>query len=174
MDVKLVSERLSSYYTNRKKTLRWLFFFSCFSLAAGSTAWMAANTMLSHTLGQVLFTFGLVTLARTLIDNRYTARAWQQAKLLLASHTSWLSFLNIEEDRLESELPRLKLEQSVLTLVVVAGILLSIIGSVWEKGPAWLGTGIGLLLEGGVLLAFAVVREWSAALFLHFLYRQRV
>lgn len=173
MDVQLVTERLSGYYINRRKTLHWLLGFSMFSLGGGSAAYLAANTMLSHTLGQVLFCFGLVSLGRTLMDHRYTHRAWAQAKKLLSS-TNRMQFLNAEEDRLENELPRLKLEQTILTLVLIAGIILSVMGSVWEKGPGWLGTGIGLLLEGGVLLAFAVVREWAASLFLHFLYRQRV
>ncbi|MEM1217430.1 MAG: hypothetical protein AAGH79_00885 [Bacteroidota bacterium] len=173
MDVQLVTERLSNYYENRKKTLYWLLGFSLFSLLGGSAAYLAANTMLSHTLGQVLFSFGLVSLVRTLLDHRYTRRAWEQAKkrLFMANRTQ---FLSSEEDRLENELPRLKLEQTILTLVLLVGIVLSVVGSVWEKGPGWLGTGIGLLLEGGVLLAFAVVREWTASLFLHFLYRQRV
>lgn len=83
-----------------------------------------------------------------------------------------LAFKRLETDRTDRDLHNLQQRRNGMLTLWLLGLALALIGSVGEKGPFPLGSGIGLALQSAILLMIDLFSGLRLGLYRHFLQKE--
>lgn len=156
-----------------KSYLKGEFQTALFQLSWGGAAILISTQFLQSMEGafeQGLYAALLGTGILQIVKGALMYWQWNRLQSEVGLNLTFSSSLKKQEVvRIEAEMNRNRIEQIAEMLSLVVGLVLALLGSVGNWSDYYLGLGVGLMVQGGILIATHLFTGFRRSLYYHFL-----